>query len=114
MEPSQALHYAPGEQFEPHYDFLEPDVPGHVASIERRGQRIATVLLYLNEGYEGGETDFPILQLRRRGRTGGVLAFRNTDAAGWPDRRMFHAGLAPTSGEKWILSQWVRSKPELH
>ena len=111
MEPPQVLHYAVGQRFTPHYDFLDLAFEGHVHDLARQGQRIATVLVYLNEAFEGGETDFPLLQLRHRGGPGGALAFANVDAAGQPDRRTLHAGLAPTSGEKWLLSQWIRDRP---
>jgi len=111
MEAPQVLHYAVGERFTPHYDFLDPDFEGHARGLAVEGQRVATVLLYLNEGFEGGETDFPLLGLRHRGGLGAALAFANVDAAGQPDRRTLHAGLAPTSGEKWLFSQWVRDRP---
>jgi len=111
MEAVQVLHYAVGQTFAPHYDCLEPDVPAHAQAIAQWGQRVATLLVYLNEAYEGGETDFPLLRARWRGRTGDALMFANTQPDGRPDRRMFHAGLPPTSGEKWLFSQWVRGKP---
>ena len=69
------------------------------------------MLVYLNQGFEGGETDFPLLDLKFKGRKGDALMFSNVDASGAPDRRMFHAGLPPTAGEKWLLSQWVRDRP---
>ena len=105
----QVLHYAVGQSFEPHVDFFDPDIPAQAMNIASVGQRAATVLVYLNdEGLEGGETDFPLLPLRYRGRRGDALVFFNLDAAGQPDRRTVHAGLAPTRGEKWLLSQWIR------
>lgn len=110
LEPSQVLHYAPGESFHPHYDFLDPAKPGQAAQIAEAGQRIATFLVYLNEDYEGGETAFPELGLSYRGRTGNALFFANVDAQGLPDRRMLHAGLPPATGEKWLLSQWIRDR----
>ena len=36
--------------------------------------------------------------------------FFNVDAAGQPDRRTLHAGLPPSAGEKWLLSQWFRDR----
>ncbi len=111
MEACQALHYAPGETFAPHFDFMDPLVAGHLPSLRARGQRTFTLLVYLNEGYQGGETDFPLIGYRHRGRRGGALLFRNADTRGEPDRRMLHAGLPPTSGEKWVLSQWARTRP---
>ena len=67
-----------------------------------------TFLLSLNDGYEGGETKFPELQQRWKGRAGNALFFWNVEPDGTPDRRTVHAGLPPASGEKWLLSQWVR------
>jgi prolyl 4-hydroxylase len=107
----QVLHYAVGQTFEPHVDFFDPDIPAQAMQIASIGQRAATVLVYLNdEGLEGGETDFPLLPLRYRGRRGDALVFFNLDAAGQPDRRTVHAGLPPTRGEKWLLSQWIRDR----
>jgi hypothetical protein len=80
------------------------------ADIAKRGQRFMTVLIYLNEGYESGETEFPLIGVRYKGRKGGALHFRNLDPAGAPDRQTLHAGLAPTKGEKWLLSQWIRDR----
>lgn len=110
MHGPQILHYAVGERFTPHFDFLDPTFEGHARDIAGRGQRIATLLIYLNEGLEGGETDFPALGLRHRGGRGDGLMFMNVDGEGRPDRRTLHAGLPPTSGEKWLLSQWVRDR----
>lgn len=109
MNAPQVLHYAVGQSFEPHVDFFDPAIPAQAKSIASSGQRAATALVYLNdEGLEGGETDFPLLSLRYRGRRGDALVFFNLDAAGQPDRRTVHAGLPPTRGEKWLLSQWIR------
>jgi predicted 2-oxoglutarate/Fe(II)-dependent dioxygenase YbiX len=105
----QVLHYAVGQRFEPHVDFFDPAIPDQARRIASVGQRAATVLLYLNEeGLEGGETEFPLAHLRHRGRKGDALVFFNLDAEGRPDRRTVHAGLPPTRGEKWLLSQWIR------
>jgi TPR repeat protein len=106
------LHYRPGQAYEDHFDFIDPDVPRFGEELATRGQRIATVLIYLSAGYEGGETDFPLLGWRHKGRPGDALVFRNVDDAGDPDRRTLHAGRAPASGEKWLLSKWVRSRPQ--
>ena len=111
LEAPQVFHYAVGQQFAAHYDFLEGDVGGHAGSLAARGQRAQTQLIYLNDDFEGGETDFPLLELKFRGRKGDALMFTNVDGAGAPDRRMLHAGLPPTAGEKWLLSQWVRDRP---
>ena len=108
FEDSQVLHYAPGEEFKPHFDFLDTREPGHAAAIASGGQRVLTFLVYLNEGYDGGETAFPQLGWRYKGRTGDALLFYNATSDGAPDRRTLHAGTATTHGEKYLFSQWVR------
>jgi prolyl 4-hydroxylase len=110
LELCQILHYAPGQEFSPHYDFIDPGPPGHAVELERRGQRVATFLIYLNDAYEGGMTSFPLLGFAYKGETGSALTFTNVDPAGEPDRRTLHAGQPPTSGEKWLLSQWIRDR----
>lgn len=108
FEVAKVLHYAPGQEFTMHSDFFDPAV--HVAEVMERGQRIVTFLVYLNDGYEGGETDFPKIGVRYKGRKGDALMFVNVAASGSPDLQTFHAGLPPTRGEKWLLSQWIRDK----
>lgn len=110
MELTKVLHYDVGQQFSPHFDFIDPATPGMAGEMEARGQRMVTFLMYLNHDYEGGEIDFPALGLRHRGRKGDALLFANVDLVGNPDRRTLHAGLAPTRGEKWLLSQWIRDR----
>lgn len=110
FEPPQVLHYDVGQEFSPHYDFLETESTGQKDELARFGQRIATFLICLNDGFEGGETDFPAVPLRFHGNTGDALFFANVDPSGAPDRRTLHAGLPPTSGEKWVFSQWIRDR----
>ena len=111
LEPFAVLHYAPGEEYGEHFDFLDPAIPAYAAELAQRGQRVATCLIYLNDDYEGGETEFPKIGLSFKGRTGDALIFLSADAAGQPDRRTVHAGRTPTSGEKWLLSQFFRNRP---
>lgn len=110
-EVTKILHYQPGQTFARHADFLDTAIPSLREEIEHRGQRVATFLLYLNDDFVGGETDFPDARFRYKGRRGDGLLFLNVDAAGAPDYSSVHAGLPPISGEKWILSQWIRSRP---
>lgn len=110
LEPAQVMHYAPGQKFGRHYDFLDVSFPGFAAELAARGQRVATFLIYLNTGFEGGETDFPAVGITYKGQPGDGLMFRNVDSAGVPDRRTLHAGLPPLSGEKWLFSQWIRDR----
>ncbi|HTQ12559.1 MAG TPA: 2OG-Fe(II) oxygenase [Rhizomicrobium sp.] len=108
LENPMVLCYDPGESFAPHHDFLDPDVAHLRDEIATMGQRVATFLVWLNEDFEGAETEFVKLGLRFRGRKGDAIMWRNVDEAGRPDLRTLHAGRAPTAGRKWLLSQWVR------
>lgn len=110
LEWSQVLHYGVGQTFDWHVDWLDPTQPGYAADLASRGQRIATCLVYLNDDYEGGETAFMAGGLRHRGRKGDALLWANTLPAGEIDLRTRHAGLPPTRGEKWVLSQWLRER----
>ncbi|MSP94244.1 MAG: hypothetical protein EXR00_03160 [Alphaproteobacteria bacterium] len=109
FEDSAALHYGVGEEYRPHFDFLDP-AQAMAQEIASGGQRVATVLIYLKDGYDGGETDFPAAQRRYKGRKGDALIFWNVTREGQPDRLTLHAGLPPTRGEKWLFSQWIRQR----
>jgi prolyl 4-hydroxylase len=95
MEASTVLHYRPGQEFPPHHDYVD--------------QRVLTFLACLNDDYEGGETDFSELGIRHKGTRGEGLYFSNAFPDGRPDMRTKHAGLPTTQGDKWVLSQFVRS-----
>lgn len=109
QEPALIRCFRPGETEEAHYDFLDPSSVSRSQSDEH-GQRSTTVLIYLNDNYYDGETHFPLLLRRYRGSTGDALVWRNVRGDGRPDLRMLHAELAPSFGEKWLLSACVRSK----
>ncbi len=113
MEAPAVLHYAVGEESTNHYDFVSPTTPNYADEIARNGQRIATFLIYLNDDYDGGATDFPTLGICHKGQRGQGLLFINALPDLQPDMRMLHAGRPPTRGEKWIVSQFIRSRPFL-
>jgi prolyl 4-hydroxylase len=110
FEITKLLHYTVDQQFALHSDFLPTNTPELRQEIERRGQRAVTLLVYLNEDYDGGATEFPRTGLCFRGKQGDALIFRNIDASGNPDYDSVHAGLPVERGEKWLLSQWMRTK----
>jgi prolyl 4-hydroxylase len=99
-EPAQVLCYRPGEEYKLHSDALPPGP----------NQRAITVLVALNEDYEGGETRFPTLDLAWRGHAGEALMFRNVDSAGAIDPAARHAGCAVRRGTKFLLSRWIRER----
>jgi hypothetical protein len=114
QEPTNILNYQRGEEYKPHFDFItsiEEAQPIFARELQTIGQRVVTVLVYLNEGYEGGETEFPLLDWRFKGKTGDALIFWNLSPAGEGERLSWHAGKPVTKGEKWLLSKWVRQRP---
>lgn len=99
-EPLQILRYRPGQEYRPHTDAI----PG------LKNQRIKTMLVYLNDDFEGGETSFPEAGLTISPRRGEGLLFANVDASGEPDPSVLHAGLPVKSGEKFLVSRWIRKR----
>ena len=100
-EPLQVLRYRAGDQYRPHTDALPAEA----------NQRIETVLVYLTDGYEGGETSFLRTGLSFKGRKGDALLFRNVTATGEADQLALHAGLPVRRGVKIIASRWIRARP---
>jgi hypothetical protein len=113
MEGATVLHYDVGEEIENHYDFVDPSIPDYDREIATRGERVITFLVYLNDDYAGGETDFPRLGVTHAGKRGEGLFFSNALPDGKPDLRSWHAGRPPRSGEKWVLSQFIRNRRTL-
>jgi prolyl 4-hydroxylase len=99
-EPLQVLRYRPGGEYRPHSDAI----PGF------SNQRVATLLVWLNDGFEGGETEFPEVGLTLKGGIGDAILFRNVGGDGRRDPASAHAGLPVTSGEKWLASRWIRER----
>jgi prolyl 4-hydroxylase len=106
----QILRYRPGEEFRPHVDYFNESGAGAYKSLADGGQREQTVLTYLNDDYSGGGTCFPKLQLDIKAQRGDMLHFHNLGADGLGHRDSLHAGRPVIAGEKWLLSQWIRSK----
>lgn len=106
------LNYKPGERYHPHCDGFHPDLPEQAAEIDLRGQRIRTILVYLNEDYEGGETRFLHGNATFRGKKGQALVFENVNEEGAVDERSVHEGMPVKIGEKWLASKWLRNKSQ--
>lgn len=110
-EPPSIISYEPGQEFGLHVDYVDPGVPEFQLELQSIGQRTATIVTYLNEDFEGAETWFPDANVRFRGDVGDAIVFINVRPDGSPDLNTRHAGLPPTRGRKWVLSQWMRSQP---
>jgi prolyl 4-hydroxylase len=104
VEQGESLHilrYRPGQQYRSHMDAI----PG------KENQRIATALVYLNDGYAGGETRFPKGGFQVKGNKGDAVVFGNVLPDGRPDPMSEHAGLPVLSGEKLLASRWICERP---
>ena len=106
------LHYQDSQSFEQHYDYFIPEdfIMGE-GPLEFGGQRIATQLIYLNEDFEGGETRFERTEYVLTPERGMCMLFFNTSPDGNVDPYSRHTGVGVTTGEKWILSRWIREIP---
>lgn len=103
----QILHYLPGQEYEPHFDWFDPQQPGFSAITAVGGQRIASVVMYLNTPAQGGGTAFPELGLTVTARRGSAVYFAYEGG----DLSSLHAGLPVQRGEKWIATKWLRERP---
>ena len=110
-EPIQVLHYEPGGEYKPHYDYFDPAHPGNQEVLAQGGQRIATLIMYLNNVSRGGSTVFPEIGLDVLPRKGHAVYFAYCDDAGALDVRTLHGGSPVGSGEKWIATKWFRQHP---
>ncbi|MBA3477028.1 MAG: 2OG-Fe(II) oxygenase [Lautropia sp.] len=110
-EPLQMLHYGLGGEYLAHQDFFDPADPGSPVLTKVGGQRIATLVIYLNNVPEGGDTNFPELELSVKPRKGSAVYFEYLNAAGQLDTRCLHAGTPVAKGDKWIATKWLRQRP---
>ncbi len=109
-EPIQILHYQPGAEYKPHFDFFDPAYPGNEKVLGMGGQRVATLVMYLNDVVAGGSTVFPEVGLDVLPRKGNAVYFAYTTEDGLLDRRTLHGGSPVAEGEKWIATKWLRQR----
>ena len=105
-EGMQILHYVPGTEYKPHYDYFDPAAPGTPTILKRGGQRVGTVVMYLSEPERGGGTVFPDVHLEVAPKRGNAVFFSYERAH--PATRTLHGGAPVVAGEKWIATKWLR------
>jgi prolyl 4-hydroxylase len=110
QEAIQILHYQVGGEYRPHYDFFPPTDTGSQPAIAQAGQRLATLIMYLNTPAQGGSTDLPNIGLSVTAKKGSAVYFENIDQNGLPDHNTLHAGAPVLAGEKWIATKWFRER----
>ncbi|GAB2282885.1 hypothetical protein Dimus_017419 [Dionaea muscipula] len=118
----QILHYEVGQKYEPHYDYFLDEF-----NTKNGGQRIATVLMYLSDVEEGGETVFPAAKgntsavpywnelsecgkggLSVKPKMGDALLFWSMNPDASLDPSSLHGGCPVIQGNKWSSTKWMR------
>ena len=84
---------------------------GEAAYLVHGGQRVASLVIYLNDVDAGGETVFPQVGLSIAPAKGSAVYFAYTDAQSRCDPLSFHGGAPVERGEKWIATRWMRELP---
>jgi prolyl 4-hydroxylase len=102
----QVLRYGPGAEYKPHYDYFDPALPGTPSILKRGGQRVATLVCYLNTPTRGGATVFPDIQLEVAPVQGNAVFFSYDRAHSCS--RSLHGGAPVVEGEKWVVTKWLR------
>ena len=113
QEKFQLVRYQKGQKYNHHLDSCNPQAGDYKHCIENaknHGARKFTFLIYLNDVFHGGETDFPKVGIKIQPRKGCAVLFKNLlPYSRQSDPESLHAGLPPTHDvEKWIINVWVR------
>ncbi|MEY4750520.1 MAG: hypothetical protein RIQ60_2734 [Pseudomonadota bacterium] len=103
----QVLHYLPGAEYKPHYDYFDPAQPGTATILKRGGQRVGTIVMYLNTPTAGGATIFPDVELEVAPVRGNAVFFSYDSPL--PATRTLHGGAPVITGEKWVATKWLRA-----
>ncbi len=102
----QVLRYGPGAEYKPHYDYFDPAQSGTPTILKRGGQRVASLVCYLNTPVLGGQTIFPDVQLDVAPIKGNAVFFSYDRPH--PITRSLHGGAPVIEGEKWVATKWLR------
>lgn len=109
-EGMQLLRYEKGNEYRPHFDWFDPALPGPRKHLERGGQRVATIVMYLSDVAQGGGTSFPNVGLQVQPKKGSAVFFANVDPYGVPEQNSLHAGEPVEQGVKFIATKWLRER----
>lgn len=104
----QILRYGPGAEYKPHYDYFDPSQSGTPAVLSRGGQRVATLVTYLNTPAAGGATIFPDVGFQVNAVAGNAVFF--SYALPHPMTQTLHGGAPVLEGEKWVATKWLREQ----
>jgi prolyl 4-hydroxylase len=112
-EKMQVVKYGPDGYYNAHYDASCDDLPESIEFEKNGGQRLVTVLCYLNDDFEGGATQFPNLGKDYKVPTDGALLFyslQTPESGNQCHPLSLHAGMPVTRGQKYICNIWIRER----
>jgi prolyl 4-hydroxylase len=102
----QVLHYQPGAEYQPHYDYFDEKHASTAGILKRGGQRVGTFIVYLNTPTRGGATTFPDVKLAVKPVQGQAVFFSYDKPD--PSTLSLHGGAPVLEGEKWVCTKWLR------
>lgn len=101
----QGQLYEEGQYFKPHQDFFSG--PAYDKHCLASGNRTHTLMIYLNDDFEGGGTDFPNLGITVQPEQGKAVAWQNMSDGECLNDAM-HEGMPILKGKKYIITSWWR------
>lgn len=107
-EPIQGQRYEEGQYFKAHTDWFAPGTDEYEKHTSPGGQRTWTVMIYLNNVIEGGETRFERIGRAFRPTLGMALAWNNLNLDGTPNHFTLHEALPVLKGRKYVITKWFR------
>ena len=108
-EDLQVVRYKPGTYYRAHHDACCEDAEGCSMFENKGGQRVGTLLVYLNDEFTEGETHFPEFgDLKMKAPPGSAIFFRPLGSEDKCHPKALHAGLPVSSGTKYVCNAWVR------
>lgn len=111
-EDIQVVKYEPNGYYKEHHDSC-CDNNDDCKEFNKEGSRIVTMVIYLNDGFEGGETRFPKLDKNfKPSKYSGILFFPMNKKGDKCHNNSLHAGMPIKSGEKYIANLWIRDKED--
>lgn len=105
FENLQIVYYPIGGFFNPHYDATP------LTSDSSTKYREYTLIIYLNDVEEGGETYFPVIDLNIKPKKGKAILFRTINDNKEIIEEALHTGKPVIKGEKWICNKWIHFQP---
>lgn len=100
----QILNYQIGQEYKPHVDFFK--------ATDKRNEntRISTLVMYLSDVEDGGETYFPALNVSVAPKKGRAVYFEYFYDNQELNEQTLHGSAPVAQGDKWVATQWMRRK----